>query len=201
MATSRSDNGEDPQGQLDAPADPSHADIFGTSESLSTSRTYRGSRPYRGRRQQALERAIAHFKAAREAREEWYVWVAETWSPRMPPPRPYPAESWSSPRSEKQLRGAAADEVARRYLDGALDDGLWHEREGLMILALATGVSRASFERALAGYELEEERRGFLEEHFLRLAPVTVNGVNSPEIESVIVAELRALAGEERGAA
>jgi hypothetical protein len=57
-----------------------------------------------------------------------------------------------------------------RYLTLALDDGLWHEMEGLWILALAQGIPRRAFEWGLSTFELEVERREPFEEWFIRLA-------------------------------
>jgi hypothetical protein len=70
-----------------------------------------------------------------------------------------------------QLRGRRGDEAALYYLGNALGDGCWHELEGLWILAWAQGIPRRAFDQALATFELERERRGFLEERFVRLAP------------------------------
>jgi hypothetical protein len=62
-------------------------------------------------------------------------------------------------------------EAARRYLQYALGHGDWHELEGLWILARGQGVPRRAFNRALVWLPLDRERRGFLEEWFVRLVP------------------------------
>jgi hypothetical protein len=87
------------------------------------------------------------------------------------------------------LRGAKADAVAHGYLERALGDGCWHERDGLWILARVQGIPRASFERVLARFPLQWERRGVFEESFVRLFD---RSRLSPH-ERTMLAELEAL--------
>jgi hypothetical protein len=93
-------------------------------------------------------------------------------------------------RGRNQLRGRQATEAARRYLDGALGDGCWHELDGLRIIAWSQGIPRAAFERVLATLELDREP----DRWHVRLLPA-IDRSALPRSERAIVAELEALAG------
>jgi hypothetical protein len=86
-----------------------------------------------------------------------------------------------------------ANKAARRYLEGALDGGYWHELEGLCILAWAQGIPRAAFDQVLATLELETDVRGFLDERFLRLAPADLDWALLPARERELLDELVAV--------
>lgn len=87
-----------------------------------------------------------------------------------------------------------------RYLGNALDGGHWHSLEGLSIFAWAQGIPRRAFNQALSTFQLARERRGFLEEWFVRLVPESDESALLRALDELVAAgELRIVDFQQNG--